>query len=668
MKVADKVSNVARISLSKDFLVLDADLVLATAQSIIEAGQPRYLIVSRLRDGSRSLYVVYAPAFLDLLGRGRAKSPANRSIGDFLNLRETEETRVLELPADPNRDLEAREILGKELPSMGFLVAERRGRILGIYDPHAERSSFVHGLPGSMHEFPPELADSALGRRQRLPAEDLRREVAQEQPQYVERFPFAAFPSSVPLGKRAQLLVRIQVSPGFADRPAIRLLRERGEPVIPVLVLVKATGFELEGEYHREVVVPIDASESEAAVFNLKATSVGWQTIRIELLSRGAYAGSLELKTKIVSSEEGSEVKPRYITGRALGIEMVPGPDLVLLIYEKSANSEFVYDVCLQSAVLGKPLVRYGPIRFRGDPESKFLEIFKDIEENDLEADLKSKGQDLYKELIPGELQDLYWSFRKRVKSVQVISDEPWIPWEILRPWRATKQGVQEDPPLCESFAFSRWIEGHEVFGKERIRAMKIVVPDDTDLEMALAERDWVREFGQRVGMKVSHASNLHDVLLSLQHRSFDLLHFSTHGTYDQAYPNLSGILLENKDKLRPENLNGRSVIFGRRHPIVVLNACQTGSRGFSLTRLGGWVEKFLDAGASAFIGTLWSVSDETSYSFTRALYEQLSRGFTIGNAVRSSRKAARRRGDPSWLAYQYFGNPNTVVKIGTST
>jgi CHAT domain-containing protein len=106
---------------------------------------------------------------------------------------------------------------------------------------------------------------------------------------------------------------------------------------------------------------------------------------------------------------------------------------------------------------------------------------------------------------------------------------------------------------------------------------------------------------------------------------------------------------------------------FGQSHPVVILNACQSGIQGFSLTGIQCWATRFLEAGASAFIGTLWSVSDESALTFTKELYNQLSMGITLGEAVRISRNHCKvtSDGDPSWLAYELYGQQNSIIKLG---
>jgi CHAT domain-containing protein len=75
-------------------------------------------------------------------------------------------------------------------------------------------------------------------------------------------------------------------------------------------------------------------------------------------------------------------------------------------------------------------------------------------------------------------------------------------------------------------------------------------------------------------------------------------------------------------------------------------------------------VTKFLDAGASVFIGTLWSVNDDTAFNFVKQFYKQSSLGSSLGESVKNARNTCKQECDTSWLAYQLYGHPNSKIKF----
>ena len=97
--------------------------------------------------------------------------------------------------------------------------------------------------------------------------------------------------------------------------------------------------------------------------------------------------------------------------------------------------------------------------------------------------------------------------------------------------------------------------------------------------------------------------------------------------------------------------------------PTVFINACRSAGLAATYNRLDGWASKFLEAGAAAFIGSLWAVSDGAAREFAEELYRRLKHGFTLGDAVMEARQAAASKpDDPTWLAYTVYGDPRATI------
>ena len=104
----------------------------------------------------------------------------------------------------------------------------------------------------------------------------------------------------------------------------------------------------------------------------------------------------------------------------------------------------------------------------------------------------------------------------------------------------------------------------------------------------------------------------------------------------------------------------------GKAKPLVFLNGCETGQGLVSLTGFSGWADKFLKAGAAAFIGSYWSIVDRPALEFAKTFYNQLLAGVAIGEAVRAARLKIKHDfpGDPTWLAYTVFADPLATVEM----
>jgi CHAT domain-containing protein len=186
-------------------------------------------------------------------------------------------------------------------------------------------------------------------------------------------------------------------------------------------------------------------------------------------------------------------------------------------------------------------------------------------------------------------------------------------------------------------------------------------VAPDTDLEFAKREREWLIKYAKEARIDMDVISSYEEITHALNDGNFDLLHFITHGLHNDKNSLFSVLKLADGGEIRPDEIFGN---FGSSNPIVVLNACQSGIQGFSFTKIVGWSEKFIGSGCSAFIGTLWSVSDAVALTFTEELYKQLKEGVPLGEAVRRSRISCKKFGDPSWLAYQLYAHPDMNVRI----
>ena len=95
--------------------------------------------------------------------------------------------------------------------------------------------------------------------------------------------------------------------------------------------------------------------------------------------------------------------------------------------------------------------------------------------------------------------------------------------------------------------------------------------------------------------------------------------------------------------------------------PLVFLNACRSAGPRNRCFGLDGFAEKFLRAGAGAFIGSLWEVGDRTALRFAAELYQMLEDDRSLGQAVTELRGRVR-DGDPTWLAYAVYGHPEAKL------
>jgi hypothetical protein len=296
----------------------------------------------------------------------------------------------------------------------------------------------------------------------------------------------------------------------------------------------------------------------------------------------------------------------------------------------------------------GRP---FGTFSLETDP----AEFFRQHLKGDLSVEtLRTRGAFFAEQLLPPDLRRTLSDLQHRVQAFQIVSDDPWIPWEILR--------LDEGPFLCEAFALTRWIHLRQTayLPLSRIAA---VVPQDSDLPHA--EQEWkdlqsLAGEGRQVDRIPARRREIGEAFRGGQ---YDGWHFTGHGFFRGSVPDLSSIYLDEKEELIPPDLAGEAKRMGRPRPLVFLNACYTGQSGLSLTDAGGWAPHFLRAGAGAFLGTLWPIRDSRSREFARAFYNGFIGGLPLAEAVREARRAICSEDDPTWLAYTVFGHPLAVCR-----
>lgn len=296
---------------------------------------------------------------------------------------------------------------------------------------------------------------------------------------------------------------------------------------------------------------------------------------------------------------------------------------------------------------------------------------------------LRFKGVTLFKQLFPLHLQEELWRRRDQIGMIQLVADEPSIPWEVVHLCKPGRPAGRASRFLGQ-MGLTRWLAGDAAMlvapprslrlrpGRARVLAPAYAPGSGWELPAARAEGEWLRD---NLGARLETASSWRRLVGLLRTPGqFDLWHFAGHG---QA---AAGNAADQELVLGVREAHGRwqagpvlrahEVAAGARlaeeaagdRPVVVLNACGAGAAGYALTGLGGFASAFLQAGAGAFVGPLWSVGDDVARAFIQSFYAGLLAGEPVARATAAARRAARESGDPAWLAYAVYAHPGARV------
>jgi len=252
-----------------------------------------------------------------------------------------------------------------------------------------------------------------------------------------------------------------------------------------------------------------------------------------------------------------------------------------------------------------------------------------------------------------------------RLDSIQFIVDEPYVPWELMRP--AVGGGVKPEF-LGIRHSVGRWVSALSCqYGQEvAVNEMAVFASDyaGTKLEKlpgALEEGEFLEKNYTAQPSPVAKQP----ILDFFRRCQVQVAHFACHGKAHVDDPDLSELLLVPEGELMPIDLDGleENGIRAQR-PLVFLNACELGASGKVLSVVGGWPKSFLQAGAVAFVGTLWAVNDKEAHVIGKEFYALALADppLPLGEVMQRIRAKWKDRG-LTRLAYLYYGDPNLRLR-----
>ncbi len=434
------------------------------------------------------------------------------------------------------------------------------------------------------------------------------------------------------------------------------------------------------GEPVQAVDVPPDA-DSPMRVFQITAATPGPHRLRLDVRQAGLVTATVDIAVQVdAAGPTGLDHLPPTVV--TLGGRYVPPPDLDLrvTVHERDGHTVLGYVLHSPNGAANHHYQPAGEVVLAEPPERYRRRLIARIERlAPLEAQerLRVFGERLYREVLPPAVRQAYRSFRHTVRTLQVTSDEPWIPWELVRPYDDEHpDDIVDDDHWAARFDLSRWLAGtaHPAGRITVTRLACLVAPEPPGLPKlpsVTAEHDYLTKLATDCGVEDASPASAGSAAVRalIADPSVRLWHFAGHGNADPEHPDEAVLHLADGSSLRAEDLSGpRQTAVARARPMVFLNACRVATQGWSLSGLGGWVEAWLGRGrAGAFVGPLWSVGDAAAAHFARVLYDRLRAGEPLARAVRAARADIRTRypTDPTWLAYSLYGNPNGHVVFG---
>lgn len=490
------------------------------------------------------------------------------------------------------------------------------------------------------------------------------------------RYTDIACPRRVWIGtKRISVVVRLTLRPSEHSEAAKELALAAQ---LPVLVRLEAHGFDLLGSAEQEVPLLPDA-DSSPVVFDLSPHRSGYNDLVFDFFQAGNPVGSLTVTIEVTMSEESivEQVQrgPELHSGH--GVE---APDFILYIsYEERPTERMLSFELRPKGEVGE---RYQPLKLELTPEEYTHQLYRQLtrmaklpgtvrslDRENPEEKLREEGEALWRDLIPLELRKRYEREQWRDKSLLIVSDEPYILWELLWP----PSDRSDEGPLCIQMPMARWLRrgqqgdmNHEPEALLRLDAMAIIIPSDSGLDAAQRERAMLVQLMEHYGLQdVSPTETTrHALKRFLGLGGYTWLHIAAHGNFypDDPYAEAT-IWLQDRQPLTVHVIDATVENHLRKQrPAFFFNACESGRLGQAITGISGWASRLIGAGAGLFLAPQWAVNDQRALKFSERLYPELLQGQTAAQAVRQARIAARLAGDPTWLAYSLYAHPNAHI------
>jgi hypothetical protein len=300
-----------------------------------------------------------------------------------------------------------------------------------------------------------------------------------------------------------------------------------------------------------------------------------------------------------------------------------------------------------------------------GDPEERKLFVMLTAE---------GFGDVLYRNYVPKAFKDVYWLLRDNGKlhSIQITSNSPTLPWELVRPQR--EDGATSDGFLGMNYRLARWAprstssQADNPLDRMAFTGVAAVAPSYVDKqslpfqEVEIAALSKLAGYRRFDGDFVSFERLVGEV-------STGFIHFSGHGEVNQPSSGRPVFAIDLVDQsLDPDTWRALvTAAHGKGNPFYFFNACDTGKSQMLGGFVQGWGPAVLAGGASGFIGGMWPLTDRAAAAFSSDFYGGITGRLKNGpvylaDVLAAVRKRFYETGDPTYLAYTFYGNANLQV------
>jgi CHAT domain/Ternary complex associated domain 7 len=287
-------------------------------------------------------------------------------------------------------------------------------------------------------------------------------------------------------------------------------------------------------------------------------------------------------------------------------------------------------------------------------------------------ARLQGIGEQLW-DMTPDCFRKIYWIVRDAAGDdfpIQFVVDDPWIPWELMRPKR---DGVDGLKLLAETHPVGRGFQEYPDQMRPRLPAGGRIVTIAPAYKMRPQLQPLPAALEESLGLQETFAARPLDALAGqllmvladtdigggASAQPVSILHFAGHGGFDPAQANNSILALDDGD-VTVYDVRRQETRLGEKYgTFVILNACEVGATGGVLGTIGGWAEAFAYRRFGGVVAPLWAVDDgHARMAMEMFLGLVLKEKETVGRALMKVRREFGQWA-PTYSSYIYYGDVN---------
>jgi hypothetical protein len=305
------------------------------------------------------------------------------------------------------------------------------------------------------------------------------------------------------------------------------------------------------------------------------------------------------------------------------------------------------------------------------DGQYKKIIQYGNLEKKQIVSLIQGFGRNLYQKAAPCAFREAFWLLADKLgadfDSIQILSNNPLLPWELMKPERP--DGSEKKDFLGLDFKIGRWhiSQGSFRWGRPLqsvvFEELVVIAPQYQGKETLPGQNEEIRILESIRGYR--RIPGQFDSIKALFERfPRGIIHFAGHGIIRRSEKGIADYLIRLEDA-ELDVLAWRGMIQGStdQSPFFFFNACDVGKAEQIANFVDGWAPAVLEAGACGYVGALWPLNDRGAVEFSTHFYETMDEELKTNSAdiaeiLRQTRRLFLENGDPTFLAYIFYGDP----------